>query len=116
MSEAAVTEVNPKIWQSVYYLTDCYSMCIRTLNHCINKGGKYTEGAHTKLLQECAVLCGTTADFIIQHFDNHERVYERCANICEQTANVCEYFWDDAQLKDCADICRKCADYCIKMK
>src|SRR5450830_1628598 len=44
--------------------TNCHGICVETITHCLEMGGKHAEAAHIRLLLDCAEICQTSANFI----------------------------------------------------
>ena len=93
----------------------CHQVCLHLIQHCLQKGGAHAEPAHIRLLQDCAQICSTSADFMIRGSDIHGRTCAVCAEACLACAADCERFADDEMMKNCAEICRRCAESCQKM-
>jgi hypothetical protein len=95
--------------------TECHNVCLETLQHCIEKGGKHGESEHLRLLQDCVDICRTSADFMLRGSSSHSDVCGICADICEECAQDCEQMAEDKQMKECAETCRRCARTCQEM-
>lgn len=97
---------------------DCRAVCLETINHCLEMGGEHASPEHIRLLQDCAQICATSADFMLRSSDYHPQVCGVCADICEACAQSCESLATgdaEAFMKRCADICRQCAESCRRM-
>lgn len=92
----------------------CHDVCLETINHCLEMGGKHAEQPHIRLLADCAQICAVSADYMVRGSDLHGYTCATCAAVCERCAQDCERF-DDDFMKRCADVCRRCADSCRKM-
>jgi len=92
-----------------------HDACIETMQHCLRQGGAHADPEHIRLLNDCADICRTSADFMLRMSDLHAEVCALCAEICEQCADDCERFPDDAAMQRCAGICRTCATSCSAM-
>lgn len=95
--------------------TDCYQVCSNILAHCLQKGGKHVAAKHIKLLQDCAKICETSANFMIRDSKFHAKTCGACAEICLACAESCEALTDDEMMQTCAKICRACAKSCEDM-
>lgn len=93
----------------------CHAICIETINHCLKKGGKHAAPDHIRLLQDCAQICATSADFMLRDSNLHSRTCGVCAEVCERCAEACERMADDDMMRECAEACRKCAESCREM-
>jgi hypothetical protein len=98
--------------------TSCHAVCLETIEHCLQLGGKHSDPAHIRLLADCAQICATSADFMLRMSDHHPEICGQCAAICEACAKSCEDLatGDGAEMmKRCAEICRRCAESCRRM-
>ncbi len=99
----------------IQHCIDCHQVCIQTIQHCLTKGGKHADPQHIRLLQDCAQVCQTSADFMIRGSDLHGKACALCAEACIACAVSCEAMGDDEVMKTCAEVCRSCAESCQKM-
>ncbi len=106
---------NQAMQQCIQECLDCHSICLQTVQHCLELGGKNAESHHITMLLDCAEICQTSANFMLRSSNFHTRTCALCAEICEQCAADCERFGDDAQMKACAENCRRCAESCRRM-
>lgn len=93
----------------------CHRVCLETVTHCLQMGGRHAEAAHIRLLLDCAEICQTSANFMLRGSDLHGRTCGVCAEVCTRCAEDCERFGDDAQMLACAETCRRCAALCHEM-
>lgn len=94
---------------------NCHNVCLETVSHCLQKGGRHAQAEHIRLLIDCAEICQTSANFMIRGSDLHTRTCAVCAEVCERCAESCEQFGDDEQMRTCAEACRRCAESCRRM-
>jgi hypothetical protein len=91
----------------------CYRICQETaMNHCLEKGGKFVEPQHFRLMLSCAEICRTSADFMLSGSDLHAETCAVCADVCEACAESCEQL---GEMDECVRICRLCAESCREM-
>src|SRR5258706_16233216 len=57
--------------QCIENCTNCHALCIRTIQHCLGKGGRHAQRDHIRLMAYCAQICRTSADFMIRGSDLH---------------------------------------------
>src|SRR5437870_5592734 len=76
----------------------CHSICLQTINHCLDKGGRHTEAQQIRLLQDCVQICQTGADFMIRGSDRHGLTCFVCSEVCDACAGDCEQFQGDQQM------------------
>jgi hypothetical protein len=93
----------------------CASVCLATVTHCLEKGGRHAEAEHVRLLLDCAGICETSAGFLSRGSDLHTRTCALCEEICAKCAASCDLMGDDPAMKACADECRRCAESCRRM-
>lgn len=92
----------------------CHAVCLETVQHCLDMGGKHAEAAHITTLLDCAQICATSADFMLRGSSSHAATCLACAEVCETCAESCDTL-DGAEMKRCADECRRCAEECRTM-
>ncbi|KYF66410.1 MULTISPECIES: four-helix bundle copper-binding protein [Sorangium] len=91
---------------------NCQSICVQSIQYCLQMGGSHVEPSHMQLLQDCAEICETTGTMMLRSSPQHNQVTAACASICDLCARSCDRFTGDAQMKACADECRRCAAAC----
>ena len=102
--------------QCIKNCQDCHHICIETMMHCLEMGGKHASLDHIRVLQDCIQICQTSADFMLSGSALHSRVCGVCAEACERCAQNCEQLsGSDTQMKACAEMCRRCSDSCQRM-
>jgi hypothetical protein len=94
---------------------ECHEICLRTVTHCLQKGGRHAEASHIRLLLDCAEICETSANFMIRGSDLHAFTCGACAEACRRCAEDCERMADDDMMRRCAEVCRRCAQSCSHM-
>jgi hypothetical protein len=115
MSTHATHQADDGIRKCIEECLSCYQICLETVTHCLQKGGKHAEASHIRLLLDCTDICQTSANFMIRGSDLHTRTCAVCAEVCERCAESCEQFGDDEKMKACAEACRRCAESCRRM-
>lgn len=96
--------------------TRCHQVCVRTLQHCLEMGGRHAEAGHVRLMMDCAQICQTSADFMLRGSDLHTETCRACAAVCERCAEDCDRIaGDDREMRECAAECRRCAELCHQM-
>jgi len=96
--------------------TDCHTICVETVTHCLEMGGKHAEASHIRELLDCAQACSTSADFMLRGSDLHAGTCSVCADACDHCAESCERIADgDELMLRCAEMCRRCAESCRRM-
>ena len=93
----------------------CEQVCLTTVTHCLQKGGRHAEATHIATLLACAELCASSAALMAMGSDLSARQCALCAEACERCARSCEALGDDPQMKACAEECRRCAESCRRM-
>jgi hypothetical protein len=96
--------------------TECHTICVKTVTHCLGIGGKHADQAHIRMLLDCAQICATSADFMNRGSPLHQLTCGACAEICQQCADDCERMaGGDQQMLQCVEMCRRCAASCRDM-
>lgn len=111
-------EIGREMRECIDNCINCHAVCAETISHCLSMGGEHASPNHIKLLQDCAQICMTSADFMLRMSDYHPQTCGVCADICEACAEECEGMasGDGADfMQRCADACRKCAESCRRM-
>jgi hypothetical protein len=108
-------EMSAVMQQCIQNCTNCHNVCVETIDHCLQMGGKHVEGAHLKSLLDCADTCRTSADFMLRASALYTQTCGLCAEACARCAQSCAQFGDDAKMKACAEECRRCAESCRQM-
>mgnify|MGYP001121615838 CR=1 FL=1 len=92
---------------------NCHRTCLAmAMTHCLTLGGKHVEPVHFRLMQNCAEICQTAANFMLSDSPLHAQVCGVCASVCEACGDSCARIGD---MSDCVDACRRCAESCRKM-
>ena len=97
--------------------TRCHQVCVRTLRHCLEMGGRHAEAGHVRVMLDCEQICQTSADFMLRGSDLYAETCRTCAVVCERCAEDCERIAgdEDRELRECAAECRRCAELCNRM-
>ncbi len=110
------TVMNTEMQECIGSCQRCQASCVMTATHCLEMGGKHASPEHIRLLQDCAQICATSADFMLRGSPIHGRTCAVCAEVCRLCAESCERMADgDAMTQQCADECRRCAESCDRM-
>jgi hypothetical protein len=107
--------MSPEMQACIGECQTCHTVCLRTLEHCLQKGGRHAEAMHIGLLLDCAQICATSADFMLRNSPLHTYTCGACAEVCARCAEDCGSFGDDPMMEACAEACRRCADSCRRM-
>ena len=114
MPRTALNFIAPVVRQCIDECVRCNEVCLSTIPYCLEQGGHHAAEAHIVLLQDCATICRTSADFMLRGSDEHPRICAACAAICRRCADECDQFDDDV-MSACAEECRRCAESCERM-
>ena len=95
--------------------TECHAICVATMTHCLQEGGKHADASHIGTLVDCAQICATSADFMLRSSPHHSATCRACAELCTACAESCEEMLDDPVMRACAETCRRCAEHCREM-
>jgi hypothetical protein len=108
-------QVSSEMQQCIQNCFDCHITCLNTITYCLQQGGRHAEVAHIALMQDCAEICQTSANFMLRNSALHMRTCGVCAEVCDMCTMDCQRFADDIQMQACADMCRRCARSCRHM-
>ncbi len=111
-------ERNQEMQNCIDNCQNCHVVCLETITHCLEMGGEHAEAKHIGLLHDCAVICMTSADFMIGMSEFHPQACGVCADVCEACAESCESLASGNGtdfMQRCADACRRCAESCRQM-
>jgi hypothetical protein len=124
VSAAAGTEAHPspghhtddEMTKCIQLCRDCHAMCTQTISHCLKLGGRHAAPDHIRLMEDCAQMCATAADYMLRESPFHDRICRLCSDLCKQCGKDCEEVaGDDQMVKQCLEMCRKCAGSCDRM-
>ncbi|MBA3872172.1 MAG: four-helix bundle copper-binding protein [Anaerolineae bacterium] len=105
-----------EIQQCIENCSECHQLCLATVYHCMELGGKYAMPAQITLLLDCAESCQTNANFLLRNSELQGLTAALCADSCTRCAQACERLANgDRQLLDCAKICRFTSTTCDRM-
>jgi hypothetical protein len=94
----------------------CHSICLQTVQHCLQMGGEHAGQPHITLLLDCAEICQTSANFMLRGSQQHARTCAVCAEVCRACEEDCRRLGrDDEMMLQCAEACRRCAESCERM-
>lgn len=109
-------QISTEMRECIDNCTNCHNICMETVAHCLQMGGKHAEASHIRTLLDCAEICATSANFMLRGSDLHAQVCGVCADACERCAESCEQMGsDDEMMRRCAEVCRRCAESCRMM-
>jgi hypothetical protein len=95
---------------------DCHATCLETAAHCLTFGGAHASAHHQTVLQDCAEICQTSANFMLRTSERHTEICGVCSKICRACADECRSIaGTDNLMKRCADLCQTCAESCDRM-
>lgn len=113
---AHAANISQDMRQCIEECEDCHSICLETIQHCLQMGGKHAEASHIGMLAGCAQICSTSADFMLRGSQLHTHTCRACAEICRACAESCQRIGgEDETMKKCAEACRRCAEACTRM-
>lgn len=91
-------------------LDECHESTLSGLMHCLDEGGDFVEKNHIRWLLDCAEITHTAGNFLIKDSEFAGNILDLCACVAEDCAESCRKFFDDRQMKNCAEVCQNCAD------
>jgi hypothetical protein len=94
-------------------LADCAAECYRCFDACLENERTDELVRVLRLCRDCARICDTTASFIASNSEHAQHLAKECADICRSCAEACGNHKDqEHECKPCADICRQCEEAC----
>jgi hypothetical protein len=100
---------------------DCIDACLRCAMECENCATSCLHEQDVKMMancilldRDCADICLVTARLLARGSEHGEHMMRECAEICEKCADECAKHPMD-HCKVCAEACRACAEECRKM-
>ena len=104
---------SPQLQACIVDCLECYSLCKQeAMNHCLEAGGRHIDPDRFRLMEDCADICRTAADFMLGSSRFYPKLCALCAEVCEACAQSCE---EVGGLDACARACRGCAQSCRRM-
>jgi hypothetical protein len=100
--------------QLLALLAECAHACHHCSTACLREEDVKMMATCIKLDMDCAQICELTAAFVSRGSDHAKHALKECAEICSKCADECEKHEHMEHCKKCADACRKCADACRK--
>lgn len=97
--------------QLLAILAECAAACNYCSTACLDEADPKMMRSCIKLDMDCAQICELTAAFISRGSDHANHVKKECAEICRKCAEECSKHNND-HCKSCAEACKKCADAC----
>ncbi len=94
----------------------CHSICVATIRHCLDLGGRHAEAGHITLMSDCAQVCTMAANFMLRNSRFQKQITGLCAQVCHACADDCERLdGEDRMMRECAEACRRCASFCERI-
>lgn len=107
--------IDSELRECIELCRKCQDICLETIQHCLEIGGKHAAADHLRLLISCAEICDTSAKFMLLGSTLHNRVCDVCAMVCDACAGSCDRLATDETMRQCAAECRRCAESCRQM-
>ena len=109
-------KMTAEIRECITNCLDCHAICVETAAHCLTLGGEHASAHHQTLLQDCAEICQTSANFMLRTSERHSDTCGVCAKICRACAEACQRMaGSDELMRRCAEVCQRCAASCERM-
>jgi hypothetical protein len=104
------TEIENTVIQT---LTKCITSCESCLTLSVQEGLPASMRECMNLQRDCIDICAITARFIARSSSNMRRLLKECIEICRKCAEEChKQTQEHYQL--CGDICQECSQSCEK--
>ena len=99
MKHTGMDQMSQEMVRCIEECQACHNICMESVQHCLQMGGKHAETHHIRLLLDCAEICQTSANFMLRMSDLHSRTCGVCAEVCERCAEDYEKFTDDPMMQ-----------------
>ena len=94
-------------------LSTCADACNTCLAACLNEEEVKKMTKCIRLDMDCAQICQLTAAFISRGSDHAKHLLKECAEICSKCAEECGKHTHMEHCKVCSDTCKKCSEMCL---
>ncbi|MDQ3109241.1 MAG: four-helix bundle copper-binding protein [Bacteroidota bacterium] len=101
--------------QLLAVLAECAAACNTCSTACLDEKDVKMMANCIKLDMDCAQICAITAAFVARNSDHATHLMKECAEICGKCATECEKH-EMAHCRACAEACRKCEEACKSSK
>src|SRR5919108_1823491 len=98
MARMAQSPYSAQLAACIVDCLECYSVC--------------RQHATNKVMDDCAEICRTVADFMLRGSERYGDVCAVCAALCEACAEHCEA---SGGPQECIRACRGCAQSCRRL-
>lgn len=92
-------------------LAACAAACNMCATACLEEDDVKMMASCIKLDMDCAQICAMTAAFVARGSDHAAHLMKECVEICGKCAAECEKHEMD-HCQQCAEACRKCEAAC----
>lgn len=93
-------------------LSACADACYTCLTACLKEEEVQKMVKCIRLDLDCAQICQLTAAFISRDSDHAKQLMKECAEICSKCAQECAKHNHMEHCKICSEMCKKCAEMC----
>lgn len=94
-------------------LAECADACNNCSTACLQEQDVKKMAECIRLDMDCAQICQITASFISRNSDHAGHLIKECAEICSKCAQECSKHKDMEHCRICAELCKKCAEMCL---
>lgn len=94
-------------------LNECATACNHCLTSCLQEQDVQSMTGCIKLDRDCADICQLVSSFLARGSEHGKHLLKECIEICEKCAAECEkHAHHHDHCKQCAEACRKCVEAC----
>ncbi len=102
--------------QLIAALNSCATLCNHCATACLEEDNVQMLVKCIKLDLDCADVCTVVAALLARGSEHGKHLLKECAEICKACADECEkHAHHHEHCKRCAEACRACADACTSM-
>ncbi len=99
--------------QLIETLNRCAATCNYCINACLEEDDVKMLAACIRIDMDCAEVCSLTASLLARGSSHGEHLLKECAEICGKCAAECEKHAHMDHCRECAEACRACEAACM---
>ncbi|MCW3090947.1 MAG: hypothetical protein JWP81_2016 [Ferruginibacter sp.] len=97
-------------------LNNCAVECSHCAMACLEEEDVKMLTNCIRLDLDCAEICRTTATLLSRGSEHGNHLLKECAEVCKKCADECEKHRHMEHCEVCAEVCYKCAQECMDMQ
>ena len=105
----------PQFKECIDACLECAMECERCSSACLKEDDVKSMVNCIQLDRDCADVCTLTARLLARGSEHGIHMMKECAEICGKCAAECKKYSHMEHCKRCAEACKKCAEVCQTM-